>query len=90
MASSGGAVAGAGGLQEEKSRMVAALLAFFLGCLGAHKFYTGHTTAGIIYIIAIFTGVGVLITAVLSLIEAIFYITCKNDTVFTQKYCVNS
>ena len=79
---------GPGGLKDEKSRIVAAALAFFLGWLGAHKFYTGHTVSGVIYILLIFTIIGVFITSLISLIEAIFYISCKNDTVFTQKYCV--
>jgi TM2 domain-containing membrane protein YozV len=34
-----------------KSRVVAALLAFFVGAFGIHKFYLGETFAGIIYLI---------------------------------------
>ena len=33
-----------------KSKIVAALLAFFLGSLGIHKFYLGKTKAGVIHI----------------------------------------
>ena len=82
------AAVGPGGLKDEKSRVVAAALAFFLGALGAHRFYTGHTVTGVIYILLIFTIIGAVITSIVSLIEAIFYISCKNDAVFTQKYCV--
>ncbi|MYC30378.1 MAG: TM2 domain-containing protein [Chloroflexi bacterium] len=35
----------------EKSKIVAALLAFFLGAVGIHKFYLGKTTAGLIHIL---------------------------------------
>lgn len=35
----------------QKSRIVAALLAFFLGGFGVHKFYLGKTQAGIIHIL---------------------------------------
>eukprot|EP01030_Chromulinospumella_sphaerica_P025156 gene25156-25278_t len=37
-----------GGLSGDKNKIVAALLAFFLGWLGIHKFYLGKTNAGII------------------------------------------
>lgn len=35
-----------------KNKLVAALLAFFLGGLGIHHFYLGSTTAGIIQLVA--------------------------------------
>jgi TM2 domain-containing membrane protein YozV len=35
----------------EKSKIVAALLAFFLGFIGIHKFYLGKTKAGVIHIV---------------------------------------
>ena len=34
-----------------KNKTTAALLAFFLGVLGAHKFYLGNTKMGIIYLL---------------------------------------
>ena len=34
----------------EKSRITAALLAFFLGIFGVHKFYLGYSTTGIIQV----------------------------------------
>lgn len=36
---------------EAKSKVTAALLCWFLGFLGIHRFYLGHTTIGIIQII---------------------------------------
>ena len=69
---------------ETKSKTTAALLAFFVGGLGAHKFYTGHTLAGILYLLFCLT----FIPTIIAFIEGIIYLTCKNDEVFTQKYCI--
>ncbi len=54
-----------------KNRILAALLAFFVGWLGIHKFYLGYNLAGIVYLIfswtfipgliAFFEGVGLLL-----------------------------
>lgn len=44
---------GFGGGISPKSRMVAALLCFFLGYFGIHRFYTGKIGTGILYL---FTG----------------------------------
>lgn len=44
---------------EQKSKLVAVLLAFFLGSIGIHDFYLGYTKNGIIKIIlTVCTGVG--------------------------------
>lgn len=44
---------------EQKSKLVAVLLAFFLGGIGIHDFYLGYTKYGIIKIIlTVCTGVG--------------------------------
>jgi len=36
-----------------KSKIAAALLCFFLGCFGIHRFYLGYTTIGIIQILTV-------------------------------------
>lgn len=39
------------GNREPKNRFVAAMLAFFLGGVGFHKFYLNHPMAGVMYLI---------------------------------------
>lgn len=44
---------------EQKSKLVAVLLAFFLGSIGIHDFYLGYTKNGIIKIVlTVCTGIG--------------------------------
>lgn len=44
---------------EQKSKLVAVLLAFFLGSIGIHDFYLGYTKYGIIKIVlTVCTGIG--------------------------------
>lgn len=42
-----------------KSRLVAALLCFFLGWLGIHRFYVGKTGTGILTIVTLFGFFGI-------------------------------
>ncbi len=46
---------------KKKGRILAALLAFFLGCLGVHKFYLGQTWLGILYLAMFFIGLFLLV-----------------------------
>lgn len=58
-------------------RVTAAILAFFFGWCGAHKFYLGYTQAGIIQlVISLCTG-GVGHT--LAIVEGIIYLTMSDD-----------
>jgi len=50
---------------EQKKAVIGILLALFLGGFGAHKFWQGKTTAGVLYILFFWTG----IPALISLIE---------------------
>lgn len=64
-----------------KERIVAALLAFFLGGIGAHKFYLGETSSGILYLIFSWTG----IPTILALIDGIRYLS-MTDEAFSYRY----
>ncbi len=55
---------------EQKSKLVAVLLAFFLGSLGIHDFYLGYTKYGIIKIVlTLCTGIGGSIWALIDFIR---------------------
>ncbi|MDP9310394.1 MAG: TM2 domain-containing protein [Chloroflexota bacterium] len=83
---------------EQKSKVAAALLAFFLGGLGVHGFYLGNSSMGVtlllIWLISwplLFVGIGFLgLSAVglISLIQTILYIAAS-DQEFHHKYVVS-
>lgn len=64
-----------------KSRIAAALFAFFLGGFGAHKFYLGQVGLGILYLVFCWT----FIPAIVAFIEFILFLTMSDET-FNQKY----
>ncbi len=64
-----------------KSRIAAALLAFFLGGIGVHKFYLGQIGKGFLYLIFCWT----FIPAIIAFIEFIILLTMSDET-FNQKY----
>jgi len=77
-----------------KNKMVAGLLALFLGGFGVHKFYLGCTTAGVTMLIVcllgfVLLGIPSLIIFVISFIEAILYMT-KTDNDFEERYVTNT
>lgn len=64
-----------------KSKVVAGLLAIFLGGLGIHKFYLGKIWMGILYILFCWT----YIPSLIGLIEGIIYLTASDEK-FYYKY----
>ncbi len=64
-----------------KSKIAAALFAFFLGGFGAHKFYLGQIGQGLLYLLFCWT----FIPAFVAFIEFIILLT-MNDETFNQKY----
>ncbi len=69
---------------QESKKVVAGILAILLGWLGAHKFYLGYTTPGIIQLVLGFCfGIG----GIIGIIEGIIYLT-KSDEDFYQTYQV--
>jgi hypothetical protein len=76
-----GARQSGGGSLGQKSRIAAALLAFFLGGFGVHKFYLGRVAAGFLYLLFFWT----FIPAIIAFIEFIIYLT-MSDEAFAEKY----
>ena len=75
-------------------KIAAALFAFFLGALGAHKFYLGYTKQGIIMLLVflfgfILLGLPSMIIGVIAFIEFILYLV-KSDEEFEQTYVIGS
>ena len=64
--------------ETKQKKLIAALLAIFLGWVGAHKFYLGYMKAGIVSIV-----VGILtcctIPWLIGVIEGIMYFTKSED-----------
>jgi TM2 domain-containing membrane protein YozV len=65
----------------ESKRVTAAIIAFFLGGLGIHKFYLGKHLQGALYLFFCWTG----IPAIIALIEFIMYLVMSDED-FIDKY----
>lgn len=76
-----GSPSGLGVAPNGKSRVVAALLAFFLGGFGAHKFYLGQVGMGLLYLLFFWTA----IPAIVAFVEFILLLV-MSDEVFARKY----
>jgi TM2 domain-containing membrane protein YozV len=64
-----------------RSRIAAALFAFFLGGFGVHKFYLGQVGLGVVYLLFCWT----FIPAIIAFIEFIILLT-QSDEAFAAKY----
>lgn len=69
----------------DRNKVVAALLAFFIGTLGIHRFYLGRTGSGIVMLVLSLTLVGLLVSAPWALIDAIRYLV-MSDAEFASRY----
>ncbi len=73
----------------KKSKTVAAVLAFFLGDLGLHKFYLGKNGQGIIYLLLsltlFWTVIVPFIITIVCWLEALGYLM-TDDKEFAEKY----
>lgn len=68
----------------EKNKIVAGLLALFLGSLGIHKFYLGRMKQGVIMVVVFFLGfilLGIpsMIIGIIAFVEAIIYFLKPED-----------
>lgn len=80
--------------QCEKSKVVAGLLAIFLGALGIHKFYLNQSKAGTIMLLVSILGVflfglGPVIMGIIGFFEGIIYLA-ESDQSFEKKYIKNT
>lgn len=64
-----------------RNRVVAALLAFFVGGFGIHKFYLGQTGLGILYLVFFWT----FIPFIVAFIEFIMLLVMSDET-FDRKF----
>lgn len=64
-----------------KSRIATALLAFFFGGFGVHKFYLGQVGRGLLYLLFFWT----VIPSIIALIECIVFLVMSDDE-FNRKY----
>ena len=72
-------------LPTTNKRIIAAALAFFLGCFGSHKFYWGLNKDGIIYLLFVYPALIAVIG--LSLFDIFKYLTSTPEQ-FEQVYVV--
>ncbi|MBQ0760183.1 MAG: TM2 domain-containing membrane protein YozV [Zhongshania sp.] len=73
-------------------KIAAALLAFFFGAFGVHKFYLGYNKQGVIMLLTflfgfILLGLPSIAIGIIAFIEFILYIT-KSDDDFDQTYVI--
>ena len=64
-----------------RDKWIAAVLAFFLGGFGIHKFYLGKTAQGFLYLLFFWT----IIPGIIAFIETIIYLVTPEE-VFRAKY----
>jgi TM2 domain-containing membrane protein YozV len=58
-----------------RSKLAAAMLAFFLGGIGLHRFYLGRPLSGVVYLLLCWTGIPLL----LGFIEALVLLTMSEE-----------
>jgi len=66
----------------ERNKIVAALLALFLGGFGGHKFYLGQSGTGVLYLIFCWT----FIPTILGFVEGLILLG-MSEIEFQTKYC---
>ena len=70
---------------DDRNKFVAALLAFFVGPLGIHRFYLRRAGSGIIMLLLSFTVIGLLVSVPWALIDTIRYLVMSNGE-FAERY----
>ena len=71
--------------QTGRDKVVAALLAFFLGVFGVHRFYLGRIGSGIAMLLITCTFFGLFVTGIWAFVDFIRYLVMSDDE-FTRRY----
>lgn len=71
--------------RNDRNKIVAAVLAFFLGTLGVHRFYLGRIGSGIAMLVLSCTIIGLLVTGPWAIIDMIRYLI-MSDEEFEVRY----
>jgi len=72
---------------DTNTRVLHAVMAFFFGIFGVHKFMQGNTGSGVLRIALCFTGCVMLVTYIASVIESVAYVTMTNEA-YKRDYMV--
>jgi TM2 domain-containing membrane protein YozV len=73
------------GSSNDRNKLVAALLAFFLGPIGVHRFYLGRIGSGIAMLVLTCTVVGLAVTVPWAIIDMVRYLIMP-DREFEARY----
>ncbi len=71
--------------RSDRNKYVAAIIAFFVGPLGIHRFYLGRTASGIAMLVLSCTLVGLIISAPWAFIDMVRYLV-MSDREFAARY----
>lgn len=69
----------------DRNKYVAAILAFFLGIFGIHRFYLGRNGTGVLMIVLSATIIGLVVTSIWGFIDTVRYLI-MSDAEFDQRY----
>ena len=69
----------------ERDKLVAALLAFFLGVFGAHRFYLGRNGSGVVMLLLTLSVVGTVFSVPWSIVDAVRLLFMTNRD-FAHRY----
>ncbi|MEA3052700.1 MAG: hypothetical protein QOG72_1603 [Sphingomonadales bacterium] len=72
-------------VHDDRNKYIAALIAFLVGPLGIHRFYTGRTGSAIAMLILTCTVVGLVVTVPWAFIDMIRYLI-MSDREFAERY----
>lgn len=71
--------------ENDRNKLIAALLAFLIGPLGIHRFYLGRVGSGIAMLLLSCTVIGLIVTVPWALIDMVRYLV-MSDREFAERY----